>query len=182
MQDQRLKPGGTDGGGNLFLLGIGLLLSALSLYLLMDSFRVTTGGGGFISGAMRGRGGGGGAGRGGMGTTTSMGVIFLPFFIGVVGLFYNARLKWAWGLMWVGIAIILIEMFSRIRFQTDMKVSHLVLILTMFAAGIGFTIRSLRDFRESGLEEQLEAERRNFDRGVDSVVGGRDKSGDRRDS
>ena len=32
-----------------------------------------------------------------------MGIVFVPFFLGLVALFYHAKLCWAWGLMWTGL-------------------------------------------------------------------------------
>ena len=58
----KLNPGGRPGGEVKFL--IGLLLSAVGLWLFFDSVRIQTGYGGLFSGMMHGRGGGG---RGGMG-------------------------------------------------------------------------------------------------------------------
>jgi uncharacterized membrane protein len=75
----------------------------------------------------------------------STGVIFAPIFIGLVILFYDSRLKWGWGLFYVGLAIIVIEILSRIQFLMQMKTSNLLLMLGMVAAGIGMMLRSFRD-------------------------------------
>ena len=99
-----LKPGGTEGGDTLFLTGGGLTLCGLGLYLLLDSVRVVSGDYGAISGMMHR--------RGGMGETTSMGIIFVPFLIGSGVLFYDAAKKWAWWLASAGLAIIVIEILS----------------------------------------------------------------------
>ena len=77
-----LKPGGTEGGEILFLAGGGLSLLGFGLYLLLDSVRVVTGDFGVFSGMMHR--------KGSMGTTTSMGIIFIPFIIGTAVLFYDA--------------------------------------------------------------------------------------------
>ena len=81
----KLKPGGSEGGETLFLTGGGLVLFGLGLYLLLDSVRVVSGDFGAISGSMNR--------RGGMGGTTSMGIIFVPFLIGAGVLFYDAAKK-----------------------------------------------------------------------------------------
>ena len=75
----------------------------------------------------------------------STGIVFAPIFLGLVLLFYDAKLKWGWALFYVGLALILIEILSRIRFQMGMPVSNLLLMLGMVAAGIGMMLRSLRD-------------------------------------
>jgi|GEM_PF-1264568 len=132
--------GGTEGG--FFLFGIGFLLSAIAAWLLLDSVIAQTGPG-FISGMLRGRQGVGGGHR--FGNTTSMGIIFLPFLISVVALFYDASKKWAWFLLYVGVAIVAIEILSHLRFTMSMKTSHLMLILGTFAAGVGLMLKSYRD-------------------------------------
>ena len=78
-----------------------------------------------------------------------MGILFVPFFIGLVALFYNARLKWGWVLFWVGLAIVIIEMVSRLRFRFDMKSSHMMMMIVMFAAGAGLALKGLREERGS---------------------------------
>lgn len=123
--------GGTPGGLNLFVGGAAL--SAVSAWFFVDSVRVTTYGNGWIS-----------RGLGGIGGTGSMGVIFLPFFIGVVGLFYDASKRWGWALMSIGLAVIVIEILSRLRFFLDLKLSHFMIMLISFAAGLGLMLRSLR--------------------------------------
>jgi membrane-bound ClpP family serine protease len=75
----------------------------------------------------------------------STGIVFAPIFLGLVLLFYDAKLKWGWALFYVGLALIMIEILSRIRFQMGMPVSNLLLMLGMIAAGIGMMLRSFRD-------------------------------------
>jgi len=128
--------GGTEGG--FFLFGIGFLLSAIAAYMLFDSVNATTGYG-LFSGMMR------GSQHSGFGHTTSMGIVFVPFMLGVVALFYDASKKWAWFLMYAGVTIVGIEILSHIRFEMKMKTSHLILMLGMFAAGVGLMLRSYRD-------------------------------------
>ena len=131
--------GGTDGGLGQFV--IGFLMAALAVYLFFDSVLVQTDGGGLMSGMLRGRGGG----HGRMGETTSMGILFVPFFLGVFSLFVNSKQKWAWGLTYIGIAILGIEIVSRIRFVINMKLTMMLLMLVLFAAGCGFMFRSYRE-------------------------------------
>lgn len=122
--------GGTPGGLNTFVGGAAL--SAVSAWFFVDSVRVTTYGSGLVSRI------------GGIGGTGSMGVIFLPFFIGVVALFYDASKRWPWALMSVGVAVIVIEILSRLRFFLDLKLSHFMIMLISFAAGLGLMLRALR--------------------------------------
>lgn len=130
-----LKPGGTEGGEALFLAGGGLSLFGFGLYLLLDSVRVVSGDFGVFSGMMH---------RRGMGSTTSMGLIFVPFIIGTAVLFYDAAKKWAWGVAGFGLLAIIVEIFSRVRFVLNMKTTHLLLIFVMIAAGAGMLARAYR--------------------------------------
>lgn len=136
-----LQPGGSEGGETLFLTGGGLTLCGLGLYLLLDSVRVVSGDYGALSGMMNR--------RGGMGETTSMGIIFVPFIIGAAVLFYDAAKKWAWWLAGAGLAIIIIEILSRIRFVLNMKTTSLLLIFLMVAAGAGCLARAYRTSKKT---------------------------------
>ena len=129
-----MKPGGTKGGTPEFVGGIGLILVGLALYFLFDSVHVGTHGNGMLSGLMLGSNGG----------TASLGIIFVPFVVGVALLFYNSKNRFGSWLLWAGLAIIVIEVLSRIRFSFDMKTSHLLLILGMFGAGVGLVLKSFR--------------------------------------
>jgi len=125
--------GGTAGGVPLFF--VGLILAILGGYLFFDSVRVVSGAG--VFGRMF-----GGRGGGGWRETTSMGIIFVPLLISVIALFYNAKWRWAWYLLYVGIAVIAVEVLSRIRFLLETKLTHLIGMLVLFAAGIGLMLRS----------------------------------------
>lgn len=127
-----MKPGGTEGGEKAFVFGLGLILVGLGLYLFLDSVRVTSAPFGWISAGM---------GRG-LGETTSMGVIFIPFLAGVTVLFFDAEKRWAWVIAGLGLAVVCIEILSRIRFVLDMKTTHLLLVLGTVAAGAGLLARS----------------------------------------
>lgn len=142
--------GGTEGGVGQFF--IGLVLAGLGIYLFFDSVRVTTGIG-LVSGGMHalmGRRGGG------FGETTSMGIIFVPFLVAVIALFYDAQKKWGWWLLYLGIAVIAVEILSRIRFFMNTKVTHLLGMMVLFAAGVGLILRSLRDQRQQVADQTEE--------------------------
>ena len=130
--------GGSEGGVGLFFFG--LLLAIGGVYFFFDSVRVSTGHAGALSGLM-----GGGRGHGRMIDTTSMGILFVPFFIGVFALFVDAHRKWAWYLTSIGLAVLAIEILSRIRFIIDTKLTHLLGMLVMFAAGCALMFRSYRE-------------------------------------
>lgn len=133
--------GGTEGGLGKF--GIGAMLCAVGVWLLLDSIKATSGGYGVITGAMNRMGGG----RGGMMDTTSMGIVFVPFFIGVVALFYDYKSRIGWWVGGIGLGIIILETLSRIRFVFSVKTSYLLLMLLMIAGGIGFILASFREAR-----------------------------------
>lgn len=122
------KPGGTNGGLGTFVAGTALALAGT--WFFVDAVRVTSYGNGMIS---RGLGGSAGA-----------GIIFLPLFVAVIALFADARKTWAWALGAFGLAIIVIEVLSQLRFFFDQKLSHFLIMLVTVAAGIGLVTRSLK--------------------------------------
>ncbi len=128
----KLNPGGRPGGEVKFL--IGLLLSAVGLWFFFDSVRISSGYGGLLSGMMHRSGSG-------MGETTSMGIVLVPLFLGIVALFFNVRQTWAWVLTSIGMAIIIIEIVSRFRPIFDMKSSHALIMLVLIAGGAGLMLR-----------------------------------------
>ncbi len=129
--------GGTPGGTWLFFSG--LVLAAAGLWFLLSNVHVVTGDFGMLSGAFsRGMLGGGMP-------AMSTGIVFAPIFFGLVLLFYDVRMKWGWALFYTGLALIVIEILSRIQFFMNMRTSNLLLMLGMIAAGIGMMLRSFRD-------------------------------------
>ena len=120
------KPGGSPGGLGTFVAGCAL--AVVSAYFFVDSVRVTSFGGGWISRMVGG----------------STGVVFLPLLVGVVGLFYDARKLWSWVLFVAGFGILIVEILSRLDFFFNLKLSHLLIMLVSFGAGIGLILRSLR--------------------------------------
>lgn len=128
--------GGTPGGTWLFFAG--LVLAAAGLWFFLSNVHVMTEPFGMVSGFLGSR-------FGGATPAMSTGIVFVPIFAGLVLLFYDAKLRWGWALFYVGLAIIVIEILSRIRFQMGMQVSNLLLMLGMIAAGIGMMLRSFRD-------------------------------------
>jgi hypothetical protein len=120
------NPGGSPGGLGSFVAGCALAL--VSAYFFVDSVRVTSFGGGWISRMAGG----------------STGIVFLPLLVGVVWLFYDARKIGAWIVFGAGIGILFVEILSRLDFFFNLKLSHLLIMLISFGAGIGLILRSLR--------------------------------------
>lgn|GEM_PF-628836 len=142
--------GGTGGGVGQFILGF--ILACLGLYFFFNSVYVTSEGGGIIGRGMRrafGGGGGGGGGGGHWGRTTSMGIIFIPLFVGLIMLFNNARRMAGWIVMLIGLAILVIEILSMLTFEFKFKTSDLIIMMVLTAAGLGFMLNSYRDFTKT---------------------------------
>ena len=133
--------GGTSGGVGEFT--VGFVLAGLATWLFLDSVIVSTEGRGWVALGMNGMSGGQ------MGDTVSSGLLFLPFFLGVLSLFVDARRGWAWKLTYGGVAILVIEILSRVRFLFQTRASHLMLMLVLFAAGAGLMIRSYGEKSDS---------------------------------
>jgi hypothetical protein len=142
--------GNTEGGWDKFF--IGMLLIGLAVWFLLDSVRVSSAGMGFISGTMCRA---WGQHANGYMETTSMGLIFLPLFIGIVALAYDASMKWARWVTGGGVVIIIIEILSRIRFFMNMKTSHLVLLIALGAIGLGLIFASYRGNKEKKEEGSI---------------------------
>ena len=132
-----MKPGGTDGGVLKFFGGIALAI--LAIWLFFDSVRVTTWGPGWISGGL----------RGGMGETASGAIIFVPLVLGLILLFFNARMTPGWILTGLGLVILIIEMLSRIQFAMNMKTTKFLILVVMFAAGVGMMLRGYLEDRNA---------------------------------
>src|SRR5688572_9308781 len=95
-------PGGTEGGVGKFVIGFGL--AAVAVYLLLDSVHVQSGYG-WVSGLLL----GGAQGQPGVWQTTSTAIVFVPFVIGILALFYDAKQRWAWYLTLGGLAVVVVE-------------------------------------------------------------------------
>jgi len=132
----KLKPGGSEGGVGMFC--VGFVLAAIGLYLFFDSVRVTTGVG-IVGRVLR-----GGRGGGGWMETTSTGILFIPFLLAIIALFYDATKRWAWWLLSIGLAIIAVEVLSRMRLLFEGKLTHLLLMFVLFGAGVGLILRSYK--------------------------------------
>jgi len=130
--------GGTPGGTWLFVSG--LVLAAAGVWFFLSNVHVVTSPIGMVSGLFN---------RGVFGDgqpAMSTGIVFAPIFIGLVLLFHDARWNMGWVLFAIGLAVIVVEILSRIQFLMNIRTSNLLLMLGMVAAGIGMMLRSFRDF------------------------------------
>lgn len=141
-----LDPGGRPGGEIKFIVGV--LLSGIGIWLFFDSVRLTSGHVGLVSNFL-GRGG-----RGGMGQTTSMAVLLVPLFCGIIGLFFNVKQTWAWALTIIGVLILGIEILSRMRPHFNVKASHGFLMIIMIAGGLGLMLRAYIEDRRANPRKQ----------------------------
>ena len=138
--DMNLEPGGRPGGEVKVLIGV--LLMIAGVWLFFDSVRFTTGYGGLVSGAIS----GGRHGR--LAETTSMGVVLVPLFIGVVALFFDVKKRWAWGLTGTGLVILAVEVVSRFRPVMEIKATHLFILIVLIAGGLGLMLRGYLDDKQ----------------------------------
>ena len=63
------------------------------------------------------------------------------------------------GFLYFGFGVIVVEIFSRVRFMMQMKTTHLLILLVLFGAGVGLVLRSFRDEKlaaESDKEDKAE--------------------------
>lgn len=75
-------------------------------------------------------------------------MVFLPLLVGVIGLFYNAETIWPWAVSAVGVVVLFVEILSRMQFFFNLKLSHLLIMLLSFAAGVGLILRSLQSSKD----------------------------------
>ncbi len=134
------RPGGTSGGLSHFLIGFALTFGGL--YLFVSRVYVTSGffSGGHYGGMFGGMFGGYGAGG-------SVGVVLVPFIVGIAALFANVRSKLGWGLFIGSLVLMFFLIVMSLRFE--FAPTPLPVFLAMFgmvAAGLGLLIRSLFGF------------------------------------
>lgn len=127
---QRLdKPGGTAGGLGSFVLG--LVVAAVGLYLILNQVQVTTGYWQIWGW--------------GLGGTSTFGLTLVPLMLGIGLLFFNGRSIAGWLLAGVGVAIIIAGILSSLHiYLRDTSLFNFILMLALFAGGLGLMARALR--------------------------------------
>lgn len=95
-----LRPGGQPGGETNFM--IGAVMTVVGVWLFFDSVQFTTQHGGVLSLAISG-------GRGGLMEMTSMGILLVPLFAGIIALFFDVKKTWAWALTGLELLILGVE-------------------------------------------------------------------------
>ena len=126
-QPRQREPGGTAGGSLEFIIGLGMLIAGV--YLFLDSVQVTSDMFSLF-----------GFGRG------SFGLSLLPVFAGVAFLFFDGKSWIGRILTGGGLLIIFVGVLSRmtIYFHRQSLFNTLVM-LVLIAGGLGLILRSLRD-------------------------------------
>lgn len=116
--------GGTPGGIGQFVLGV--LMTGVGAYLILNQVQVTTSWGAFWG-------------------VHSFGLSLVPLLVGIAVLFYNGKSFLGWILTLLGFGIILagILMNMDIYFRTT-SLYNTLLMLALLAGGLGLIARSLR--------------------------------------
>ncbi|MCA9838997.1 MAG: hypothetical protein KC422_18925 [Trueperaceae bacterium] len=126
--------GGTEGGMVQFLVGLALMVGGG--YLFLDSIQVRTG---FGMGYRL-------YGFGGFQITSGM--LLIPFMIGVSLIFYSRKNYLGWVLAGAALVALVFGVIRSVNFVfVGMSAFDLLLILTLFAGGLGLFLNSLRKLK-----------------------------------
>ena len=119
-------PGGTPGGLGVFLCGLALAIAGG--YLIMNQVQVA-------SAYWRWWGG------------NTFGLTLIPLMIGIGLLFYNAKSIAGWVLAGAGVIIIFAGIIANLGiYFRQTSLFNVILMLTLFAGGLGLMARSLRRY------------------------------------
>jgi hypothetical protein len=118
------EPGGTPGGLGMFLFG--LALAVVGGYLIMNQTQVTTSYWNWFG-------------------NRTFGLTLVPLIIGIGLLFFNGKSLFGWLLAGCGFLIIFAGIITNldIYFRTT-SLFNLILMLTLFAAGLGLMARAFK--------------------------------------
>jgi hypothetical protein len=117
-------PGGTPGGVGMFIFGFALTIAGG--YLIMNQVQVTSGYWSWWG-------------------TNTFGLTLIPLVIGIGLLFFNGRSIAGWVLAGAGAVIIFVGILANLEIyfrQTTLFI--VILMLTMFAAGLGLMARAFK--------------------------------------
>lgn len=128
--------GGTSGGLSQFFMGIVMMCGGF--YMLLNSIVITSSWG---MGARLYNFGGGYA--------LTSGMIMIPFLFGVGIIFYNSRNPIGWLLTVGSLTGLIFGVISSIHFSfRSMSAFDLIVILVLAFGGVGFFLRSLKDYSQ----------------------------------
>lgn len=123
-KSSRLSPGGTPGGLGMFLFGLGLAIAGG--YLIMNQVQVTS------------------AYWNWWGANT-FGLTLIPLIIGIGLLFFNGKSLIGWLLAGGGLVVILVGVIANLGvYFRQTSLINVLIMLTMFAAGLGLMARSFK--------------------------------------
>jgi len=119
-------PGGTPGGVGMFIFGLALAIAGG--YLIMNQVEVTTGYWHWWG-------------------TNTFGLTLIPLVIGIGLLFFDGGSIAGWVLAGGGAVIIFVGILANLQiFFTPTTLFNVILMLTMFAAGLGLMARAVKSF------------------------------------
>jgi hypothetical protein len=128
--------GGTSGGTVRFVMGIALFVAGL--YLLLKNIYVQNSFG--FGNAMFGLGG----------FNITSGMLLIPFFIGIVLLFFNYKNIIGWVLAISAVGLLIVGVITSIHFTlAGMSAFDILMILVMVAGGLGLFLSSFRNYKNS---------------------------------
>jgi hypothetical protein len=121
-----LSPGGTPGGLGTFLFGLALTIAGA--YLIMNQVQVTSGYWGWWG-------------------PNTFGLTLIPLMIGIALLFFNGKSIAGWLLAGAGSVIILVGIIANLEiYSRQTSLFNVIIMLALFAAGLGLMARSLRHY------------------------------------
>jgi multisubunit Na+/H+ antiporter MnhF subunit len=121
---KRLSPGGTPGGLGIFLFG--LALSIAGGYLIMNQVQVTSGYWTWWG-------------------TNTFGLTLFPLIIGIGLLFFNGKSIPGWVLAAGGAVVIFVGIIANLQiYVRQTSLYNLIIMLVLFAGGLGLMARSLK--------------------------------------
>ena len=119
-------PGGTPGGLGMFLFGLALAIAGG--YLILNNTRVTSHYWGWWG-------------------PNTFGLTLIPFIIGIGLLFFNGKSIAGWVLAGGGAVIIFIGIIANLEiYFNQTSLFNLILMLILFAGGLGLMARALKRF------------------------------------
>jgi hypothetical protein len=117
-------PGGTPGGLGMFFFGLALTIAGG--YLIMQQTQVTSGYWGWFG-------------------PNTFGFTLLPLLVGIGLLFFNGKSIFGWILAGGGLVIIFIGIITNLQiYFRSTSLFNLLVMLVMFAAGLGLMARSFK--------------------------------------
>jgi len=133
--------GGTNGGIGRYLGG--LVMMCVGGYIFLSKVSVSSGalagGFGFATRLY---------GAGGFGITGGM--IFIPFIIGIIMIFWNSKNPFGWLLSGLSIIALIVGIIVNIRMTLmPMSAFDIIVLIVLMAGGAGLFLSSLKNFSES---------------------------------